>query len=206
MHRAAPASRAFGRYAVGLPADPGHRRLTRRAQTTANNGQTTTNTTTQRDLTGPAPSGMTTKRARSGTASRYRLCARYPSRSIVLDYRAAMQLADVDRALHRAAPTVTRRSSGAVPHGRDYLPRRGSGGHPGDRYCTHVSGAATGCRTPDTGAQGFRRTTRSVRDRPGGPPSREGRQGTRRWRHVAHRAPLVGERVPAFGARWRIRG
>src|SRR6478672_11573560 len=53
MHRAAPASRAFGRYAVGLPADPGHRRLTRRAQTTADNGQTTTNTTTQPGLDRP---------------------------------------------------------------------------------------------------------------------------------------------------------
>jgi hypothetical protein len=53
MHRAAPASRAFGRYAVGLPADPGHRRLTRRAQTTADNGQTTINTTTQPGLDRP---------------------------------------------------------------------------------------------------------------------------------------------------------
>jgi|SRR6478672_472469 len=53
MHRAAPASRAFGRYAVGLPADPGHRRLTRRAQTTADNGQTTTNTTTTTGLDRP---------------------------------------------------------------------------------------------------------------------------------------------------------
>ena len=53
MHRAAPASRAFGRYAVGLPADPGHRRLTRRAQTTPDNGQTTTNTTTTAGLDRP---------------------------------------------------------------------------------------------------------------------------------------------------------
>jgi len=53
MHRAAPASRAFGRYAVGLPADPGHRRLTRRAQTTADNGQTTTNTTITAGLDRP---------------------------------------------------------------------------------------------------------------------------------------------------------
>src|SRR6187200_2722305 len=53
MHRAAPASRASGRYAVGLPADPGHRRLTRRAQTTADNGQTTTNTTTRPGLDRP---------------------------------------------------------------------------------------------------------------------------------------------------------
>src|SRR6478672_496133 len=53
MHRAAPASRAYGRYAVGLPADPGHRRLTRRPQTTADNGQTTTNTTTTARLDRP---------------------------------------------------------------------------------------------------------------------------------------------------------
>src|SRR4029453_7800556 len=35
------------------PADPGHRRLTRRAQTIADNGQTTTNTTTTARLDRP---------------------------------------------------------------------------------------------------------------------------------------------------------
>jgi hypothetical protein len=65
MHRAAPASRAYGRYAVGLPADPGHRRLT--AVRPNNGGQRPQKDKQQNtaDLTGPAPSGMTTKRRRS---------------------------------------------------------------------------------------------------------------------------------------------
>ena len=65
MHRAAPASRAYGRYAVGLPADPGHRRLT--AVRPNNGGQRPQKDKQQNtaDLTGPAPSGMTTKRPRS---------------------------------------------------------------------------------------------------------------------------------------------
>jgi hypothetical protein len=69
MRRAAPASRAYGRSAVGLQptldtsAYPGAQHSGGDQEKNDQYGQQT------RDLTGPAPSGMTTKRARYGRQS-----------------------------------------------------------------------------------------------------------------------------------------